>query len=148
MRKLLNIASLLAIVSMVAVALWFYFTTDKVAVPMHWNAVGDIDSYGKTWTILVLAGVGVVVYLFLLLNQRLATSNLPLTTTNSERARPYVKMLTAWMTFLISLAFLYVVGAVAQLYVFHAWVVCVDVVALLVMLVYFTHRVRRVEAVD
>lgn len=145
MRKLLNIASSLIILAMVCVALWFYFTTDKVAVSMHWNAVGDIDSYGKTWTILVLAGVGVVVYLFLLLNQKLVASNLPLTTSSPERARPYVRMLTAWMTFLISLAFLYVVGAVAQLYVFHAWVVCVDVAALLVVSVYFTHRVRRAE---
>lgn len=145
MRKLLNIASSLIILAMVAVALWFYFTTDKVAVPMHWNAVGDIDSYGKTWTILVLAGVGVLVYLFLLLNQKVVTLNVPFTVSDPERARPYVRMLTAWMTFLISLAFLYVVGAVAQLYVFHAWVVCVDVAALLVVSVYFTHRVRRAE---
>ena len=59
MRKFLNLLSMLAMVMMVSVALWFYLTTDKMVVPMHWNAIGDIDNYGKTWTILVLAAVGV-----------------------------------------------------------------------------------------
>lgn len=143
MRKLLDVASFLAVVAMVVIAIWFYVTTDEIAVPMHWNAVGDVDSYGKTWTILVLAGVGVLVYLLLLLNQWLVTRDVPFTVPNSERVRPYAKMLSAWVTFLTSLLLLYVVGAVAQLYPLEDALVWADVAALCVLAVCFALRARR-----
>ena len=145
MRKWLNIASILLMIAMVAVALWFYFTTDKVAIPLHWNAVGDIDSYGKTWTILVLAAVGVCVDLLLMLNQHIVTLNVPLTVFHPEQARPHLKMLSAWLTFLVSLLLCYVVGAVAQLYPLHGTLIALVIIALLFVSLYYTLRLRRME---
>ena len=145
MRKWLNCASLLLMVLLVAVALWFYFTTDKGVIPLHWNAVGDIDSYGKTWTVLVLAAVGVFVDLLLMLNQRIATLNVPFTVRHPEQARPYIRMLSAWLTFLVSLLLCYVVGAVAQLYPLHGALIAAVILLLLAISLYYTHRIRRME---
>ena len=139
MRKFLNVLSMLAMVMMVSVALWFYLTTDKMVVPMHWNAIGDIDNYGKTWTILVLAAVGVGVYLLLLLQQKVASLDVPFTVSDPERARPLIKMLLAWI-------FLYVVGAVAQLYPLAAWIVLIDVLAMFVVMGYYIYRVKKSQS--
>ncbi len=146
MRKFLNVLSMLAMVMMVSVALWFYLTTDKMVVPMHWNAIGDIDNYGKTWTILVLAAVGVGVYLLLLLQQKVASLDVPFTVSDPERARPLIKMLLAWMTFFVCLIFLYVVGAVAQLYPLAAWIVLIDVLAMFVVMGYYIYRVKKSQS--
>ena len=133
MAKILNILSALMMIANVGVAVWFYFTTDQIAVPLHWNTVGELDAYGKTWTILALSAMAVLVYLVCLYAQRTAHANLPFKVSDTAKAMPRIKALYTKITFFVSLLMLYVVMAVAQLYRFHVLVVYALIALMLVM---------------
>ena len=133
MTKILNILSALMMIANVGVAVWFYFTTDQIAVPLHWNTVGELDAYGKTWTILALSAVAVLVYLVCLYAQRTAHANLPFKVADTAKVMPCIKALYTKITFFVALLMLYVVMAVAQLYSFHVLVVYALIALMLVM---------------
>ena len=133
MAKILNILSALMMIANVGVAVWFYFTTDQIAVPLHWNTVGELDAYGNTWTILALSAMAVLVYLVCLYAQRTAHANLPFKVADTAKAMPRIKALYTKITFFVSLLMLYVVMAVAQLYRFHVLVVYALIALMLVM---------------
>ena len=133
MAKILNILSALMMIANVGVAVWFYFTTDQIAVAFDWNTVGELDAYGKTWTILALSAVAVLVYLVCLYAQRTAHANLPFKVADTAKVMPRIKALYTKITFFVALLMLYVVMAVAQLYSFHILVVYALIALMLVM---------------
>ena len=45
-------------------------TEGKEEVPLHWNARGEIDSWGDTWTIVLLPVIALALYGLLSLLQR------------------------------------------------------------------------------
>ena len=114
MTKLFDILSFLLILANVVTSCLFYFTTKEIAIPKHWTTVGQMEAYGETWMILLLAGISVLVYLLMVVSERHHVVNLPFKVKHEPSARPYVDLMLAWTNFFVMLILFYVDLAVAQ----------------------------------
>lgn len=113
MKKVLDILSFLFILANVIISCVFYFTTD-IAIPTHWTTLGQMESYGQTWMILLLAGISLVIYFLMVVSERHHVINLPFKVKHEPSARPLVDKMLAWTNMLVMLLLLYVDIAVAQ----------------------------------
>lgn len=113
MKKVLDILSFLFILANVVISCVFYFTTD-IAIPTHWTTLGQMESYGQTWMILLLAGISLVIYFLMVVSERHHVINLPFKVKHEPSARPFVGKMLAWTNMLVMLLLLYVDIAVAQ----------------------------------
>lgn len=113
MKKVLDILSFLFILANVVISFVFYFTTD-IAIPTHWTTLGQMESYGQTWMILLLAGISLVIYFLMVVSERHHVINLPFKVKHEPSARPFVDKMLAWTNMLVMLLLLYVDIAVAQ----------------------------------
>lgn len=113
MKKVLDILSFLFILANVVISCVFYFTTD-IAIPTHWTTLGQMESYGQTWMILLLAGISLVIYFLMVMSERHHVINLPFKVKHEPSARPFVDKMLAWTNMLVMLLLLYVDIAVAQ----------------------------------
>lgn len=113
MKKVLDILSFLFILANVVISCVFYFTTD-IAIPTHWTTLGQMESYGQTWMILLLAGISLVIYFLMVVSERHHVINLPFKVKHEPSARPFVDKMLAWTNMLVMLLLLYVDIAVAQ----------------------------------
>lgn len=113
MKKVLDILSFLFILANVVISCVFYFTTD-IAIPTHWTTLGQMESYGQTWMILLLAGISLVIYFLMVMSERHHVINLPFKVKHEPSARPLVDKMLAWTNMLVMLLLLYVDIAVAQ----------------------------------
>ena len=113
MKKVLDILSFLFILANVVISCVFYFTTD-IAIPTHWTTLGQMESYGQTWMILLLAGISLVIYFLMVVSERHHVINLPFKVKHEPSARPLVDKMLAWTNMLVMLLLLYVDIAVAQ----------------------------------
>lgn len=114
MKKTLDILSLLLVLANVAISCLFYFNTKEISIPIHWTTVGQMETYGETWMILLLAGISVMVYLLMVVSEKHHVVNLPFKVKHEISARPYIDIMLAWTNFLVMLVLLYVDLAVAQ----------------------------------
>ena len=76
-NKFINLLSALFTALNVGVALWFYLTTDEIAIPAHWEALESAWGYGRSWLILPLSALSVLIYLLLRYSRRHTLVNLP-----------------------------------------------------------------------
>ena len=113
MKKVLDILSFLFILANVIISCVFYFTTD-IAIPTHWTTLGQMESYGQTWMILLLAGISLVIYFLMVVSEKHHVINLPFKVKHEPSARPFVDKMLAWTNMLVMLLLLYVDIAVAQ----------------------------------
>ncbi len=113
MKKVLDILSFLFILANVVISFVFYFTTD-IAIPTHWTTLGQMESYGQTWMILLLAGISLVIYFLMVVSEKHHVINLPFKVKHEPSARPFVDKMLAWTNMLVMLLLLYVDIAVAQ----------------------------------
>ena len=113
MKKVLDILSFLFILANVVISFVFYFTTD-IAIPTHWTTLGQMESYGQTWMILLLAGISLVIYSLMVVSEKHHVINLPFKVKHEPSARPLVDKMLAWTNMLVMLLLLYVDIAVAQ----------------------------------
>lgn len=113
MKKVLDILSFLFILANVVISCVFYFTTD-IAIPTHWTTLGQMESYGQTWMILLLAGISLVIYFLMVVSEKHHVINLPFKVKHEPSARPFVDKMLAWTNMLVMLLLLYVDIAVAQ----------------------------------
>lgn len=113
MKKVLDILSFLFILANVVISFVFYFTTD-IAIPTHWTTLGQMESYGQTWMILLLAGISLVIYFLMVVSEKHHVINLPFKVKHEPSARPLVDKMLAWTNMLVMLLLLYVDIAVAQ----------------------------------
>ena len=113
MKKVLDILSFLFILANVIISCVFYFTTD-IAIPTHWTTLGQMESYGQTWMILLLAGISLVIYFLMVVSERHHVINLPFKVKHEPSARPFVDKMLAWTNMLVMLLLLYVDIAVSQ----------------------------------
>ena len=113
MKKVLDILSFLFILANVVISFVFYFTTD-IAIPTHWTTLGQMESYGQTWMILLLAGISLVIYFLMVVSEKHHVINLPFQVKHEPSARPFVDKMLAWTNMLVMLLLLYVDIAVAQ----------------------------------
>lgn len=143
MKKLLDIISFILILANVAVSLFFYFTTDMIAIPTHWTTLGQMNSYGQTWMILVLAGISVVVYLLMVWSERHHAVNLPFKVKNELAALPFIDKLLAWTNFLVMLLLLYTDLAVAQYIPMIIAVIYVLLFIMIVIGIYYTTKIYK-----
>ena len=113
MKKVLDILSFLFILANVVISFVFYFTTD-IAIPTHWTTLGQMESYGQTWMILLLAGISLVIYFLMVVSEKHHVINLPFKVKHEPSARPFVDKMLAWTNMLVMLLLRYVDIAVAQ----------------------------------
>ncbi len=141
MKKILDILSFLLILANIIVSCLFYFTTDKVAIPKHWTTVGQMDAYGETWLILLLAGISLLVYVLMVVSEKHHVVNLPFKVKHEPSARPYVDLMLAWSNFLVMSILLYVDMAVAQYVGLNMMVFYALIVVLFIADFYYTRKI-------
>lgn len=141
MKKILDILSFLLILANIIVSCLFYFTTDKVAIPKHWTTVGQMDAYGETWLILLLAGISLLVYILMVVSEKHHVVNLPFKVKHEPSARPYVDLMLAWTNFLVMLILFYVDMAVAQYVGLNMVVFYALIVVLIIADFYYTRKI-------
>ncbi|MGG6544355.1 UNVERIFIED_CONTAM: hypothetical protein NY100_02765 [Prevotella sp. 15_C9] len=144
-NKFINLLSALFTVLNVGVALWFYLTTDEIAIPAHWEALESAWGYGRSWLILPLSALSVLIYLLLRYSRRHTLVNLPFAVTNKVAAHPLIVSMMSRATFLITLALFYVVLAVAQLVPLHNVLLFLLFFLLLSDVVWHVIRIYRVR---
>lgn len=143
MKKLLDIIAFLLLLANIVISCVFYFTTDMIAVPAHWNAVGRMDAYGQTWLILLLAGISVVVWLMMFFSERHHVINLPFKVKHLPSALPYVDMCLAWTNALVMLILLYVDVVVAQYVPFSMPILIGLVLVITIIDFYYTSKIYK-----
>lgn len=141
MRKILNICSALFMMANVVVALWFYFGTKEIFVPLHWSSIGEMEGYGHTWLVLLLSGISLFIYALMVYCQRNAIINMPFRLVNISATRSLIKNLIAWLTFFITLAFLYVVAADSQILPLYNVVIYVLLLIILIIYAYYAKKI-------
>lgn len=143
MKKALDILSFLFILANVAASCVFYFTTDKIAIPAHWNAAGRMDAYGQTWMILLLAGISVLVYIIMVGSERHHVINLPFKVKHEPEALPYVDKCLAWTNAVVMATLLYVDVAVAQYISFNIVIVFALILLVIIIDFYYASKIYK-----
>lgn len=143
MKKLLNVLSFLLVLANVIVSTVFYFTTTEIAVPSHFSSLGEIQSYGQTWLILLLAGISVVVYILMVISERHHVINLPFKVKHEPSARPYIDKVLAWTNMFVMLILFYVDLAVAQYIKMNTVVVYAGLLIICIIGFYYTRKIYK-----
>lgn len=143
MKKVLDILSFLFILANVIVSCVFYFTTDKIAIPAHWSSVGQMNAYGQTWMILLLAGISLVIYVLMLTSEKNHVVNLPFKVKNRLAALPYIDNMLAWTNMMVMLLLLYVDIAVAQIIPLSMAIVFVLILIICIIDFYYTRKIYK-----
>lgn len=103
-------------------------TEGKEEVPLHWNARGEIDSWGDTWTIVLLPVIALALYgLLTLLQRRPQWYNYPCKIT--DKAGAY-KLMSGHIKNFVMLLFLYITLAVAQIIELNTFVLLLVALAI------------------
>lgn len=140
MKKVLDILSFLFILANVVISCVFYFTTD-IAIPTHWTTLGQMESYGQTWMILLLAGISLVIYFLMVVSEKHHVINLPFKVKHEPSARPLVDKMLAWTNMLVMLLLLYVDIAVAQYVPLSMALVFAILLVICVVDFYYTRKI-------
>lgn len=140
MKKVLDILSFLFILANVVISFVFYFTTD-IAIPTHWTTLGQMESYGQTWMILLLAGISLVIYFLMVVSEKHHVINLPFKVKHEPSARPFVDKMLAWTNMLVMLLLLYVDIAVAQYVPLSMALVFAILLVICVVDFYYTRKI-------
>ena len=140
MKKVLDILSFLFILANVVISCVFYFTTD-IAIPTHWTTLGQMESYGQTWMILLLAGISLVIYFLMVVSEKHHVINLPFKVKHEPSARPFVDKMLAWTNMLVMLLLLYVDIAVAQYVPLSMALVFAILLVICVVDFYYTRKI-------
>lgn len=140
MKKVLDILSFLFILANVVISCVFYFTTD-IAIPTHWTTLGQMESYGQTWMILLLAGISFVIYFLMVVSEKHHVINLPFKVKHEPSARPFVDKMLAWTNMLVMLLLLYVDIAVAQYVPLSMALVFAILLVICVVDFYYTRKI-------
>ena len=91
-------------------------TGGKEEVPLHWNVRGEIDSWGDTWTIVLLPVIALALYGLLTLLQRWPQwCNYPCKITDKAGAYKLMSGMIGHIKNLVMLLFLYITLSVAQI---------------------------------
>lgn len=91
-------------------------TGGKEEVPLHWNVRGEIDSWGDTWTIVLLPVIALALYgLLTLLQRRPQWYNYPCKITDKAGAYKLMSGMLGHIKNFVMLLFLYITLAVAQI---------------------------------
>lgn len=143
MKKLLDVLSFLLVLANVIVSTVFYFTTTEIAVPSHFSSLGEIQSYGQTWLILLLAGISVVVYILMVVSERHHVINLPFKVKHEPSARPYIDKVLAWTNMFVMLILFYVDLAVAQYIKMNTVVVYAGLLIICIIGFYYTRKIYK-----
>ena len=81
--------AILFLLSSFAVAFWIIANTPE-NIPLHFNAQGEIDRWGESWTIIGLPLIALVLYgLLTLIQHRPQWSNYPVKIPNENREQAY-----------------------------------------------------------
>lgn len=142
MKKVLDILSFLFILANVVISCVFYFTTD-IAIPTHWTTLGQMESYGQTWMILLLAGISLVIYFLMVVSERHHVINLPFKVKHEPSARPLVDKMLAWTNMLVMLLLLYVDIAVAQYVPLSMALVFAILLVICIVDFYYTRKIYK-----
>lgn len=140
MKKVLDILSFLFILANVVISCVFYFTTD-IAIPTHWTTLGQMESYGQTWMILLLAGISLVIYFLMVVSEKHHVINLPFKVKHEPSARPFVDKMLAWTNMWVMLLLLYVDIAVAQYVPLSMALVFAILLVICVVDFYYTRKI-------
>lgn len=108
--------AILFLLSSFAVAFWIIANTPE-NIPLHFNAQGEIDRWGKSWTIIGLPLIALVLYgLLTLIQHRPQWCNYPVKITNENREQAYRQMsrIICHIKSLVICLFLYITLGVAQ----------------------------------
>lgn len=143
MKKALDILAFLFLLANVVVSCVFYFTTDEIAVPAHWTTFGEMNAYGQTWMILLLAGISVVVYALMFVSEKHHVINLPFKVKHEPEALPYVDKMLAWTNMLVMLILLYVDIAVAQYIPLSMAIVFALILVVVIVGFYYTRKIYK-----
>lgn len=98
------------------VGAWIQFD-GRAEVPLHFNARGEIDRWGDTWTVLLLPAIALVLYGLLTWVQRHPRRcNYPVEITDENREQTYRQMsrIVYRIKVLVMALFLYLTLGVAQ----------------------------------
>lgn len=106
-------------------------TEGKEEVPLHWNARGEIDSWGDPWTIILLPVIALALYgLLTLLQRRPQWCNYPCKITDKAGAYKLMSGMIGHIKNLVMLLFLYITLAVAQIVELNTFVLLLVALAI------------------
>lgn len=108
--------AILFLLSSFAVAFWIIANTPE-NIPLHFNAQGEIDRWGESWTIIGLPLIALVLYgLLTLIQHRPQWCNYPvkITNENREQANRQMSRIICHIKSLVICLFLYITLGVAQ----------------------------------
>lgn len=116
-------------------------TEGKEEVPLHWNARGEIDSWGDTWTIVLLPVIALALYgLLTLLQRRPQWYNYPCKITDEAGA---YKLMSGHIKNFVMLLFLYITLAVAQIIELNTFVLLLVALAIPFIIVVMSKKFER-----
>lgn len=142
MKKILDILSFLFVLANVIISCVFYFS-DEIVPPAHWTSMGQMQAYGQTWMILLLAGISVVVYLLMVESERHHVINLPFKVKHEPSAFPFIDKMLAWTNMLVMLLLLYVDIAVARYLPLSMMVVFAIILLICIIGFYYTSKIYK-----
>ena len=106
-------------------------TGGKEEVPLHWNVLGEIDSWGDTWTIVLLPVIALALYgLLTLLQRRPQWYNYPCKITDKAGAYKLMSGMLGHIKNFVMLLFLYITLAVAQIIELNTFVLLLVALAI------------------
>lgn len=106
-------------------------TGGKEEVPLHWNVRGEIDSWGDTWTIVLLPVIALALYgLLTLLQRRPQWYNYPCKITDKAGAYKLMSGMLGHIKNFVMLLFLYITLAVAQIIELNTFVLLLVALAI------------------
>lgn len=119
-------------------------TEGKEEVPLHWNARGEIDSWGDPWTIILLPVIALALYgLLTLLQRRPRWCNYPCKITDKAGAYKLMSGMIGHIKNLVMLLFLYITLAVAQIVELNTFVLLLVALAISFIIVVVSKKFER-----
>ena len=113
-------------------------TEGKEEVPLHWNARGEIDSWGDPWTIILLPVIALALYGLLTL-----WCNYPCKITDKAGAYKLMSGMIGHIKNLVMLLFLYITLAVAQIVELNTFVLLLVALAISFIIVVVSKKFER-----
>ena len=119
-------------------------TGGKEEVPLHWNVRGEIDSWGDTWTIVLLPVIALALYgLLTLLQRRPQWYNYPCKITDKAGAYKLMSGMLGHIKNFVMLLFLYITLAVAQIIELNTFVLLLVALAIPFIIVVIKKKFER-----
>ena len=129
----------LSLIIMALTAIYLVFIYQKLPneIPMHFNFRGDVDNWGPKWTIFILWGIGLIIYLLNTSTQSIPQKYNYIVKITAENAEKQYKLAIQMMSFLkleLMVLIAYLLWAVVQnaldkmnylnIYVMGGFVIC------------------------